>query len=92
MSLQVWVTVVGSCAGFCTTVAFIPQVWRIWKRGGGDISYAMLFIYLLGVMLWLTYGLLLHAQAIIVANIVTGVLLLLALVLKRWKEGSKQDV
>jgi len=92
MSLQVWVTVVGSCAGFCTTVAFIPQVWRIWKQGGNDISYAMLFIYILGVMLWLTYGLLLHAQAIIVANCATAVLLLLALGLKWWKEGSKQDV
>lgn len=90
MSLQVWVAVVGSCAGFCTTVAFVPQVWRIWKQGGNDLSYAMLLLYILGVMLWLTYGLLLHAWAIIIANFVTGLLLLLCLVLKWWKALPKR--
>lgn len=88
MSLQVWVAVVGSCAGFCTTVAFVPQVWRIWKQGGHDLSYSMLFLYTVGVLLWLIYGLLLHAQAVIVANSATAILLLLSLVLKRWKERS----
>ncbi len=91
MSIQVWVAVVGSCAGFCTTVAFVPQVWRIWKQGGNDLSYAMLFVYIIGVLLWLTYGLLLHAQAIILANAATAVLLLLALILKRWKEGPGRE-
>lgn len=91
MSLQVWVAVVGSCAGFCTTVAFVPQVWRIWKQGGNDLSYAMLFLYIIGVLLWLAYGLLLNAQAIILANSATFILLLLSLVLKRWKERPGQE-
>ena len=42
----------------------------------------MLFIYLAGVLLWLVYGLLLHAPAVIWANAVSSFLVSVALVLK----------
>jgi MtN3 and saliva related transmembrane protein len=73
---------VGSLAAFCTTTSFIPQIVKIRKQGADDLSYSMLFLYLAGVLLWLLYGLLLHAAAIIWANAITSLLVALALALK----------
>ena len=73
---------VGGLAAFCTTTSFIPQIVKIRKQGADDLSYSMLFLYLAGVLLWLLYGLLLHAAAIIWANAVTSLLVALALALK----------
>ena len=63
MTTETWVTVVGSLGGVCTTFAFVPQVLKIWKQGGRDLSYGMLALYLIGAILWLTYGILLRARA-----------------------------
>jgi MtN3 and saliva related transmembrane protein len=75
---------VGSVAGFLTTIAYVPQVAKIWKQGGRDLSYGMLFLYLSGVTLWLLYGILLHAPSVIFANVATGVLVFVATILKVW--------
>ena len=66
----------------CTTGAFVPQILKIRRQGGGDLSYPMLFLYLTGILLWLAYGLMLHAAAIIWANAATALLGSMALVLK----------
>jgi MtN3 and saliva related transmembrane protein len=66
----------------CTTGAFIPQILKIRRQGGGDLSYPMLFVYLTGIVLWLAYGLMLHAAAIIWANAATALLVAIAIVLK----------
>jgi hypothetical protein len=42
----------------------------------------MLGVYLLGLSLWLIYGIFLHAAAIIVANAASMVLVLAAMVMK----------
>jgi MtN3 and saliva related transmembrane protein len=73
---------VGALAGFCTTIAFIPQIVKIKRQGADDLSYHMLFLYLTGVLLWLVYGLMLHAAAIIWANSITSFLVIVALALK----------
>ena len=73
---------VGALAGFCTTIAFVPQIIKIKKQGADDLSYPMLFLYLTGVLLWLVYGLILHAAAIIWANSITSFLVGVALALK----------
>jgi len=77
---------IGIVAGFCTTFAFIPQLIKIHRQGGRDLSYGMLIFYLAGVLLWLAYGLLLHAPSVILANAATSFLIFLAIVLKAWKE------
>ena len=87
MSTQSWVTVVGTVGGFCTTFAFVPQVVKIWKQGGRDLSYGMLALYLIGVSMWFVYGLLLHALAIILTNGFTGLLIAFATVLKAWTDN-----
>jgi MtN3 and saliva related transmembrane protein len=82
---------VGPLAGFCTTIAFVPQIVKIKKPGGDDLSYPMLFLYLTGVLLWLVYGLILHAAAIIWANSVTSFLVAVALALKATSPSPTRD-
>jgi MtN3 and saliva related transmembrane protein len=65
-------TTLGLVAGLLTTVAFLPQVWQVWKsRSARDISLPMYLIFTLGVALWLVYGLMTAAVPVIVANAVT---------------------
>ena len=42
----------------------------------------MLFLYLTGILLWLAYGLMIHAGAVIWANACTAVLVFVAVVMK----------
>jgi 5'(3')-deoxyribonucleotidase/uncharacterized protein with PQ loop repeat len=73
---------IGSLAAACTTFSFIPQIVKIKKQGGKDLSFPMLFIYLSGCLLWLAYGLTLHALAIIWANSATSTLVAIAIAMK----------
>jgi len=86
MALRQAVEVLGAVAGFCTTFAFVPQIVKIHKQGGRDLSYGMLAFYLLGVLLWLAYGVMLHAPSVIVTNAATSTLIVVAIGLKAWKE------
>jgi MtN3 and saliva related transmembrane protein len=73
---------IGALAAICTTTAFIPQIFKIWRQGGNDLSFPMLFVYLTGTLLWLAYGLMIHAGAVIWANSATAILVFLAIALK----------
>ena len=73
---------IGIVAAICTTGAFIPQIVKLRKQGGEDLSYFMLFLYLTGVLLWLAYGIRVHAVAVIWANALATVLVLVSIVLK----------
>jgi MtN3 and saliva related transmembrane protein len=82
MKTSEWAAAIGLIAGFCTTIAFVPQVVKIWRQGGHDLSYGMLALYQFGVLLWLWYGFLLHSREIILANGATAILVGLATILK----------
>ena len=74
---------IGALAGALTTIAFIPQVWRVWRtRSARDLSLSMYLIFTSGVALWLVYGLSLGALPIIVFNSVTLVLAATVLAMK----------
>jgi MtN3 and saliva related transmembrane protein len=90
MTTDSWIIVVGTVAGFCTTFAFVPQVLKIWKQGGRDLSYGMLALYLIGAVLWFIYGVLLHAQAVIITNFATAVVIAFATATKAWT--ARRDV
>ena len=74
--------ILGFAAATLTTASFVPQVLKIRRQGGRDLSYPMLVAFWIGVMLWLLYGILMRAPSIIAANLVTGFLVLLAIFLK----------
>jgi MtN3 and saliva related transmembrane protein len=84
MTADSWIIVVGTVAGFCTTFAFVPQLIKIWKQGGRDLSYGMLALYLIGAILWFIYGVLLRAQAVVVTNFATAIVIALATAMKAW--------
>ena len=86
MTPPLWVEGLGAIAGFCTTFAFVPQLVKIYRQGGRDLSYAMLSFYLFGVLLWLAYGTILHVQAVAITNFATAILIASATLLKAWKE------
>jgi len=75
-----FVTIIGLCAGFLTTIAFLPQVMKIWQsKSTKDISLGMLVTFILGLSLWLLYGIYLQAWPVIIANFVTILLNLIIL-------------
>lgn len=74
---------VGTLAAMLTTAAFIPQAWLTWKtRRTEGISLGMYSIFTTGVALWLTYGLLIGAWPVIIANTLTLALALFILAMK----------
>ena len=77
------VPLLGYAAATCTTVAFVPQVVRIWKtRQTRDISLGMFIVMTAGVLMWLIFGLFIHDIPLVAANGATFVLSLTILLLK----------
>lgn len=63
-------TIIGLAAGFCTTIAFLPQAVKTWKtKSAKDLSLGMYSIFCAGIVLWLTYGFLINDLPIILTNI-----------------------
>lgn len=63
---------IGFIAAILTTVAFVPQILKIWRaRSAKDVSLGMYTVFTLGVALWLVYGILIDSWPIIFANCVT---------------------
>lgn len=70
----------GYAAGIVTTLAFLPQAFRIVKtRKTRDISLLWALAMNTGSILWLIYGILKHDMPIIAANTVTLLLLMVIL-------------
>jgi MtN3 and saliva related transmembrane protein len=77
----------GLAAGGLTTIAFVPQIFRIVKtRSAHDISWWMFGLFSIGVALWLWYGFMLDALPVIVANVVT-LSLAVAILFLKWRYG-----
>lgn len=70
MSVETWSAVVGTGGALWTTLSFLPQLVSVRRHGGRDLSLTMLGMYLVGSVLWLVYGLLNGAMAVIGANVV----------------------
>lgn len=74
---------IGYIAACLSTGAFVPQAWLTWKHKKTEgVSLGMYIILVSGVLLWLTYGILLHAWPIILANLITLMLALFILTMK----------
>lgn len=74
---------IGSIAAILTTVAFIPQVWQVWRtRHTHDISLGMYIAFTSGVAFWLIYGILLGSWPIIISNGITVCLAGTVLIMK----------
>ncbi len=66
-----------------TTVAFVPQVWRLFRlKSAREVSLPFTLLFLVGVGAWLLYGLLLNIRPVILWNAVTLALAILMLYAK----------
>ena len=73
----------GLAAGGLTTVAFVPQVVKLWRtKSAHDLSLPMLVVFAVGVGLWVIYGVRLGELPIVVSNGVTLVLAVSMLAMK----------
>ena len=62
----------GFAGAGCTTVSFVPQVLKIRRtRSAADISSGMYLLFILGLALWLAYGLMIGSWPILIANTLT---------------------
>ena len=74
---------IGTTAACCTTISFLPQLVRVWRRkSADDISTAMFLLFSFGLVCWLIYGLGIGSMPVIFANAMTLVLALAILGLK----------
>ncbi len=78
-----YATIIGFIAATLTTVAFIPQVIKVWRtKSTRDVSIGMYVLFTTGVAMWFCYGLLIGSWPVIAANAITLVLAGLVLVMK----------
>ena len=69
------IELIGFIAAILTTVAFIPQVYKVWQtKSVSGMSLTMYLIFFCGVLLWLVYGLLINSLPMIIGNTITIVL------------------
>ena len=77
------IEIIGYCAAFLTTIAFLPQAIQSWRtRDLTGISLGMYSLFTAGVGLWLVYGLIIEKWPLILANALTFALALSILLLK----------
>ena len=63
---------IGMVAAVLTTIAYIPQVVKIYRtKSARDVSFRMFSLLATGVSLWLVYGIMMRSVPLIFANFVT---------------------
>lgn len=82
-----WNELLGFIGGASIAVAFIPQIWRLFKlKSAHEISLPFTSLFLLGGVCWLSYGVLSSLPSVIVANAV-GVAEISAVLYAKLKYG-----
>jgi MtN3 and saliva related transmembrane protein len=79
--------ILGLVAGFFTVFSVVPQIMRVYKlKSAREISIIYNTTMLLGILIWLVYGIVLGLVPIIIWNII-GALLIVLLLLAKLKYG-----
>ncbi len=72
--------IIGSAAALLTMFGFVPQAIKMYRtKSVEDVSFPMLFQFSVGVFLWILYGIHLQDFIIVVANLVTFIILIIAI-------------
>ena len=84
-------TIIGLLAGLVTTSGFIPQVIKGYRSGSmEDVSLFMPLVLMMGMTLWLIYGVFLSDLPIVLWNGVAIGLNAVLIVLKLRSAGQKK--
>jgi len=64
-----WKELLGFAGGASIALAFIPQIWRLFKlKSAREISLPFTSLFLLGAVCWLSYGVVLKLLPVILWN------------------------
>ncbi|MCD9017406.1 SemiSWEET family sugar transporter [Parachryseolinea silvisoli] len=75
MVSETWIQIIGLVAGVCTAVSLLPQLIKIMREKRAEqLSLFYLFTLLLGLGLWIAYGVLRSDLPIILTNIASALL------------------
>lgn len=70
-----FVEAVGTIAAVCTTLCWLPQTLRVLReRDTSSLSLVTFATLVVGIVLWLAYGLMIGSWPLIFANLLTLVL------------------
>jgi MtN3 and saliva related transmembrane protein len=65
-----WIGILGTAGTILSTVSLMPQVVKTWRtRSTADISTAWLVVALIAMVVWIAYGSMIGAPAIITVNV-----------------------
>lgn len=82
-SLMDYIDILGYAAGILVVVSLLPQAIKSWKtKSTKDISLIRYIIYILGLILWITYAIIIHNNPVTLMNSIGLVLALSILFLK----------
>ncbi len=63
------IEILGLIAGTISSITFLPQVIKIWQtKSAKDLSIPMLLLLVLGVSMWLAYGIIIKNVPVIYTN------------------------
>lgn len=78
-----YIDILGYAAGILVVVSLLPQAIKSWKtKSTKDISLIRYIIYILGLILWITYAIIIHNNPVTLMNSIGLVLALSILFLK----------
>jgi 5'(3')-deoxyribonucleotidase/uncharacterized protein with PQ loop repeat len=77
-----WSALIGTAGSVCSATSFFPQMLKVRRQGGHDLSMAMLALLLGGGIMWFVYGLINHATSVVVANLAVIVLVSTTVIMK----------
>lgn len=81
--------VVGTAAGVCSMVSFVPQIVKIAReKDASAVSLRMYMVTVTGFVLWTAYGFLLKSWPVTVSNAVC-LCLTAAILTLRWRYGGQ---
>ena len=84
--------IIGNIAAILTSLSFLPQALKTIRSGDTKaISLPMYLMFVVGVSLWLWYGIILWEIPIILANVLTLIFstMILAVKLRNWYRGER---
>lgn len=86
--------VIGLVAGLITTLGYVPQVIKGYRSGSmEDVSLYMPFVLMVGMSLWLVYGIVLGDIPIMLWNAVSVILNAVIILMKlRYDKQKKRGV
>ena len=84
---MLWVDILGYIAGILVVISLLPQVIKSWKtKLTRDISLSRYVIYVIGLILWITYAFIIKNGPVGIMNGI-GLMLALSILYLKIKHG-----